>query len=99
MHKEAVQMLEQSFLLSGDKSSAENVRRTFEEGGYKAVVHWQISGMERKSKKQYVSPVQLAGLYAQLGQHERTLALLEEAYRQPPARHPERSGLRLPPQR
>jgi len=38
--------------------------------------------MERKSAKQYVSPVPLANSYAQLGQREKTVALLEEGYRQ-----------------
>jgi hypothetical protein len=52
--------------------------------------------MERKSAKQYVSPVLLANSYAQLGQREKTVALLEEGYRQhffAPARHPERFGI------
>jgi TolB-like protein/DNA-binding winged helix-turn-helix (wHTH) protein len=82
MHKESVQMLESYFLLSGDKQSATDVRRAFEQGGYKAVLHWGISDTERKSAKQYVSPVNLALLHAQLGQREKTLALLEESYRQ-----------------
>jgi TolB-like protein/DNA-binding winged helix-turn-helix (wHTH) protein len=82
MHKEAVQMLGPYFLLQGDKSSAESVRQAFEQGGYKAVVRWEISDTERKSTKQYVSPVDLALHHAQLGQREKTLALLEEGYRQ-----------------
>jgi TolB-like protein/DNA-binding winged helix-turn-helix (wHTH) protein len=82
MHKEAVQRLGPYFLLQGDKSSAESVQRAFELGGYKAVVHWQISDTERKSAKQYVSPINLALLHAQLGQREKALALLEEGYRQ-----------------
>jgi TolB-like protein/DNA-binding winged helix-turn-helix (wHTH) protein len=82
MHNEAVQMLGPYFLLQGDKSSAESVRRAFEQGGYKAVVRWEISDTERKSANQYVSPVALALLHAQLGQREKTLALLEEGYRQ-----------------
>jgi hypothetical protein len=82
MHKETVQMLEQFFLLSGDKRSAESVRQAFERDGYEAVVRWEITDAERKSAKQYVSPVDLALLYAQLGQRQKTLALLEEGFRQ-----------------
>ena len=82
MHKEAMQRLGPYFLLQGDKSSAEGVRRAFEQGGYNAVVRWGISDTERKSAKQYVSPINLALLHAQLGQRERALALLEEGYRQ-----------------
>ena len=77
-----MQELERYFTLSGDKTSAENVRRTYAQGGYKATLYWQIRDLERKSAKQYVSPVDLANLYAQLGQREKTLALLEEGYRQ-----------------
>jgi TolB-like protein/DNA-binding winged helix-turn-helix (wHTH) protein len=82
MDKDSVKMLEQQFLLSGDKSSAASIRRAFEQGGYNAVLHWQIIDAERKAAKQYVSPVDVAILYAQLGQREKTLALLEEGYRQ-----------------
>jgi TolB-like protein/DNA-binding winged helix-turn-helix (wHTH) protein len=80
--KEAIQEQEQSLTLAGDKASAAAIRRAFEEGGYNAVLHWQIRDMEGKAAKQYVSPVTLADLYAQLGQRDKTLALLEEAYRQ-----------------
>jgi TolB-like protein/DNA-binding winged helix-turn-helix (wHTH) protein len=80
--KEAIQELERYLTLSGDNTSAENMRRTYAQGGYKATLHWQIQDLERKSAKQYVSPVDLAELYAQLGQREKTLALLEEGYRQ-----------------
>jgi TolB-like protein/DNA-binding winged helix-turn-helix (wHTH) protein len=80
--KEAVQELERYFTLSGENTSAENVRRTYAQGGYKPTLYWQIRDLERKSAKQYVSPVEMALLYAQLGQREKTLALLEEGYRQ-----------------
>jgi tetratricopeptide (TPR) repeat protein len=80
--KEAMQELEQYLVLTGDKASAAGVRQAFEQGGYNRVVGWQIGDLERKSAKQYVSPFSLADLYAQLGQREKTLALLEEAYRQ-----------------
>jgi tetratricopeptide (TPR) repeat protein len=82
MEKEAVQTLERMLQLQGDKTSAQGVRHAREHGGYNAVLHWQIADMERKSAKQYVSPVQLAYLYAQLGEREKTLDLLEEGYRQ-----------------
>jgi TolB-like protein/DNA-binding winged helix-turn-helix (wHTH) protein len=82
MTKEATDMLEQRMVLMGDKVSAEGVRRAFQQGGYTAVLHWQISDMERRAATQYVSPVDLAYAYAQLGEREKTLALLEEGYSQ-----------------
>jgi TolB-like protein len=89
MKKEAFETLEQYITASGGdaprlgwKTSAEEVRRTWQKGGYNAVLHAQISDMERKSTKQYVSPVDLALLYAQLGQREKTLTLLEAGLRE-----------------
>ena len=38
--------------------------------------------MKKRSDKHYVSPVDLALQYAQLGDREQTLSLLEEGYRQ-----------------
>jgi TolB-like protein/DNA-binding winged helix-turn-helix (wHTH) protein len=89
MKKQAVRTLEQYITASGDntsrlgwKTSTEEVRRIWEQGGYNAVLHAQISYLERKSAKQYVSPVELALLYAQLGERGKTLALLEAGLRE-----------------
>jgi TolB-like protein/DNA-binding winged helix-turn-helix (wHTH) protein len=89
MKKEAIEALEQYIAASGDdaprlgwKTSAEKVRRTWERGGYNAVLQAQISDLERKAARQYVSPVDLALLYAQLGEREKTLALLEAGLRE-----------------
>jgi TolB-like protein/DNA-binding winged helix-turn-helix (wHTH) protein len=89
MRSEAVEGLEQYISASGDdaprlgwKTSAQDVRRAWEQGGYNAVLHAQISDMERKSAQQYVSPVELALLYAQLGQREKTLDLLKAGLRE-----------------
>ena len=79
--KEAVQEWEKTALLRGDKESGENLRRHFEKGGYKAMVLWQVGDLKKKSATQYVSPVFLAALHAELGQREETLSLLEEGYR------------------
>jgi TolB-like protein/DNA-binding winged helix-turn-helix (wHTH) protein len=93
MKKQAVSTLQQYITASGGnisrlgwKTSAEDVRRAWERGGYNAVLHAQISDLERKSAKQYVSPIELALLYAQLGEREKTLALLEAGLRE---RNPE----------
>ncbi len=79
--KEAVQEWEKTALLRGDKESGENLRRHSEKGGYKAMVLWQVGDLKKKPATQYVSPVLLAVLYAELGQREETLSLLEESYR------------------
>jgi TolB-like protein/DNA-binding winged helix-turn-helix (wHTH) protein len=82
MYSQAVQFLENGLFLSGEKDSAEGVRRAFQKGGYKGMVAWQIEHLEKRSASQYVSPLDFAGWYAQLGQREKTLSLLEEGYRQ-----------------
>ena len=89
MKKEAIRTFERYLSASGDnapwygwKNSSEDVRRAWEQGGYNAVLHVQISALERKSAKQYVSPVDLALLYAQLGEREKTLTLLEAGLRE-----------------
>ena len=79
--KEAVAELQQLLMLWGDKQGAEKFGRSFREGGYKAVLRRKLSDLQRDSSKRYHSPVEWAGLYAGLGQREKTLSLLEEAYR------------------
>ncbi|HEY3989650.1 MAG TPA: winged helix-turn-helix domain-containing protein [Acidobacteriaceae bacterium] len=76
MKKEATQALERFLTVTGDKTSAEAIKRAYSEGGYDTVLHWRIADLKGKSAKQYVSPVILAGLYAELGQKEKTLSLL-----------------------
>jgi TolB-like protein/DNA-binding winged helix-turn-helix (wHTH) protein len=82
MDKEATGELETMLSLSGKKASAESVREAYRRGEYKAVVLEQMGELKRKSTSQYVSPVDVALLHAQLGQREQTLDFLEEAYRQ-----------------
>jgi TolB-like protein/DNA-binding winged helix-turn-helix (wHTH) protein len=82
MPTEWAQALEKHFQLAGEPDSAAAVERAFKQGGQKAVVQWQLDQLERKSKTNYVSPVALALLHAQLGDREKTLALLEAGYRE-----------------
>jgi tetratricopeptide (TPR) repeat protein len=83
--KEAAQEWEKLMLLMGDKGegiSAATIRRAFEKGGYKAALLENASYLKRRSATQYVSPVDLALQYAQLGRREETLSYLEEGLRQ-----------------
>jgi tetratricopeptide (TPR) repeat protein len=81
-YKEAVDAWAKWHILSGDPQSAVNLRRAFEQGGARGFVRWQLSRRLMQSKSHYVSPVELACYYAQLGDKERTLTLLEEGYLQ-----------------
>jgi TolB-like protein/DNA-binding winged helix-turn-helix (wHTH) protein len=82
MSREATGELEKMLALQGDEASVAIVRRAFQQGGYKNVVRWQVSDLKKKSSSQYVSPVDLSLLYAQLGDREKTLSLLEQGYRE-----------------
>ena len=83
--KEAAETLEKIYLSKGDPASvatAATIRRDFEQGGYPAVVRWQLAQLKERASTRYVSPVDFADLNAQLGRREETLSLLEEGYRQ-----------------
>jgi TolB-like protein/DNA-binding winged helix-turn-helix (wHTH) protein len=82
MEKESVQELEKQFLLQNNEESATAVRRAFDQGGYKAVLEWQLSELKKKAAKGYVSPWWFALAYAQLGRKEETLHSLEDAYKE-----------------
>jgi TolB-like protein len=81
-HKEAVETWARWDILTGDTQSAANMRRAWNRGGARGEVRWQLGRRLLQSKSSYVSPVELASYYAQLGDKERTLALLEEGYQQ-----------------
>jgi tetratricopeptide (TPR) repeat protein len=81
-YKEAVDGWARWHILMGDHQSAANLRRAYEQGGVRGFVRWQLDRRLLQAQSHYVSPVELASYYAQLGDKEQTLALLEEGYRQ-----------------
>jgi TolB-like protein/DNA-binding winged helix-turn-helix (wHTH) protein len=81
-YKEAVDAWAKWHILMEDPQSAVDLRRAYERGGVRGFVRWQLDRRLIQAKNHYVSPVELASYYAQLGDKERTLALLEEGYRQ-----------------
>jgi TolB-like protein/DNA-binding winged helix-turn-helix (wHTH) protein/cytochrome c-type biogenesis protein CcmH/NrfG len=80
--KQAAKEWEIGLLLSGNKDEAEAIRRTYEKGGYQALLLRQVTNFKKQSATHYISPMQFALQYAQLGRREETLTSLEEAYRQ-----------------
>ncbi len=81
-YKEAGDALARWLILIGDPKSAGDVRRAWNRDGARGLIRWQLDQRLRESKTHYVSPIDLATCYAQLGDKERTLALLEEGYQQ-----------------
>ena len=82
MPREWAQAYEKQLQVEGDPASAAAVQRAFQHGGRKAIIHWQLDRLQGKSKTSYVSPVDLALLYAQLGDREKTLSFLEQGFRE-----------------
>lgn len=82
MHAEAARYWEESLMVSGEPAAAASVRRSMQQGGYRAAVRWNIADLKKRSLTHYVSPVDMAVNYAQLGRREEALSELEEAYRQ-----------------
>lgn len=82
MHKEAAKYLADSFAAFGLPKWATGVRAAYAHGGYPAVIRWQIAEHVERAKGGYSSPVEEAQLYAQLGDREKALSLLEEGLAQ-----------------
>jgi TolB-like protein/DNA-binding winged helix-turn-helix (wHTH) protein len=82
MRQDAGLELEKAVLLEGNTAGKEAVRDAFEKGGYEGIIRLQLSAMNGKASNGYVSPLQLADQYAELGLKEQTIHLLEEAYRE-----------------
>ncbi len=81
-YKEAMESWARWFTVTGDPQRAADVRRAYERGGWQGFVRWQLKQRLLEAKTHYLSPVQLASYYAQLGDKEHTLPLLEEGLRQ-----------------
>jgi TolB-like protein/DNA-binding winged helix-turn-helix (wHTH) protein len=81
-HKKALDLWARLDILTGDPQAAVNMRRAWDRGGARGEVRWQLGRRLLQSKTSYVSPVELASYYAQLGDKEQTLALLEKGYQQ-----------------
>lgn len=79
---EYAKTLEEALIANGEAADAAAVQRAFARGGFRAVVLWNIASMTKKARTHYVSPSDLAVQYALLGNGEKAMSLLEEAYRQ-----------------
>jgi TolB-like protein/DNA-binding winged helix-turn-helix (wHTH) protein/Tfp pilus assembly protein PilF len=76
--KEAVEMLARQISAEGDVPQSAAVRRAFETGGYPAVVRCQLAAVEKRARTGRVSTFALADLHGKLGEHDETLALLQQ---------------------
>ena len=82
MKQAAALELEKAALLESDKPGEAAIRNAFEKGGYEGIIRLQLNALNSRAQKEYVSPLQLADQYAQLGLKEQTIHFLEEAYKE-----------------
>jgi len=89
MDREAIAEEQKYLVLSGDEEAANTLGRDFAKAGYKeamaALYRKTLAFTEEAARQVYVSPLQFAVLYAQLGEKERAFVFLEKAFeeRQP----------------
>jgi TolB-like protein/DNA-binding winged helix-turn-helix (wHTH) protein len=82
MYKESIETWVRFHQVIGLPKAAEELKRAWQEGGYRGFLRWQIARRTQQARKEYVSPVELAIYHAQLGNRELAFALLEEGYEQ-----------------
>ena len=81
-YKGAVDIWAQLGAAGGHPEAAKQQLQAYQHGGWRGELQWLLRQREKDAKSGYVSPVELAGYHAQLGEREPTLSLLEEGYRQ-----------------
>jgi tetratricopeptide (TPR) repeat protein len=82
MEKESVESLVKYWTLEGRGVEVTRAREAFAARGFKGVLQWKLEIAKKRAEKSYVSPVDVARLYALMGDSEKALAQLQEAYRQ-----------------
>jgi serine/threonine protein kinase/Tfp pilus assembly protein PilF len=80
MFKEAVAEWQKTFTLANNPELAAAIGDDFAASGYKAVLQDWLEGLQELSKREYVSPYEVAGVYARLGNREQAFSWLEKAY-------------------
>jgi tetratricopeptide (TPR) repeat protein len=81
LHKEAVE----EFLEDGriraylERDEIERLRKAFKESGWRGFERMRFDLLEQKSKKEYISPTIMAGLYALAGENDAAFTWLEKA--------------------
>jgi TolB-like protein/DNA-binding winged helix-turn-helix (wHTH) protein len=79
MEKESESESERALELAGEKVQLAKQVQAYRRGGFRAVLEWRADELKRKAAKQYVSPINLAGAYGELGRKEETIRYLEQS--------------------
>ncbi len=79
MEKESEAESERALKLAGKTNQLAEQVQVYRRGGFRAVLAWRVDWLKRTAAKQYVSPMDFAEAYAQLGRKEETIRYLEQS--------------------
>ena len=79
MPKESADALANYYAAEGDQTSAAAVRAAYRSRGLQGVGDWELALVRERSKKRYVSPMEIAYSSARAGKHDETLDALEQS--------------------
>jgi len=82
MEEESVQEMEENARIHFGEKAAAEIHRAYERGGRRAVLLLRLEDLKTRSRKDYVSPFDLAEAYADLGMKDEALRELGDAYRE-----------------
>jgi TolB-like protein/DNA-binding winged helix-turn-helix (wHTH) protein len=82
MEKESEAESERALQLAGEKDQLAEQVQVYRRNGFRAVLEWKVDVLKRKAAKQYVSPMEFADTYAQLGRKKETIRYLEKSYQE-----------------
>jgi eukaryotic-like serine/threonine-protein kinase len=80
MYKEAVAEWKKALLADGDPRTSELIGKAYSRSGYRGALRAWLDDLVSLSSKQYVSPVDIASMYARLGDKDHALDWLEKGY-------------------
>jgi serine/threonine protein kinase/Tfp pilus assembly protein PilF len=81
MYQEAVRAYQkQVFILSGDEKRAAALGHAYTASGLMGVLQQQLSELKQLSTQRYVPPLDIASIYARLGEHDQAFEWLQKAY-------------------
>lgn len=80
MEPQAEAELEEAYKVAGRADAAQALHRAFERGGDKAADQWVVNTLKARARTGYVSPMEFAEAYADMGVKDETVKYLEECY-------------------
>jgi TolB-like protein/DNA-binding winged helix-turn-helix (wHTH) protein len=85
-YEDAINELTTAFFLRGQRDQALSIKTVYQKSGFEAAnsaaARARLTYLLNESKERFVSPFQIAALYAKMGDRQQTLAWLESAYKQ-----------------